>query len=279
MWDNFIHYRTYEEIQTWFTEQDGYGGTSPELIAKVLKEKGTHIKHLIITTDGYISSSNVKRSDNLLNELGWKPEYVTVYIIGKHAKDVSVVTPYVRESPHIIYDVSIDETKIIEDVLPHNIKSFNEIPNIKSKIMFIKQYPCILNYMFSKCRGKEADPELVDNINKLVQNLKLHPTNVVGYETKIECLKDLSSGVTKDNYDKTTDNCTLKSGMEVKIEVKPLSNDNFILKERQKLKKNPGIETNLKSIPQDLKFEGGVGNKINFLENIIANLKKVSTIK
>ena len=307
LWDDFIRYETYEYLQTWIKSQEGYGGTSSELIAQVLKEQGSKIKHLIITTDGYISSYNVMKSDELMDKLGWKPEYVTVYLIGKDAKDVSVLTPYVRESPHIIYDVNINETKIIEDVLPDNIKSFNEIPNIKSKTMFIKQYPGILNYMFSKCRGKEADPKLIDNINKLDQNLKQDPTNVVDYETKIECLKDLSSGVIKDNYSKTTDNsvhareqfilniknrlkhvdCTLKGGVGVKIESKSLSNDNFILKERQKLKKNPGIETNLKSVPQDCKFKGGVGVKIetkpscndNFILNIRQGLKKNPGIK
>ena len=90
-WDNIFRYETYEELQTWIKSQKGYGGTSAELIAQVLKEQGPKIKHLIITTDGYIDSSNVTKSDDLMNALGWKPEYVTVYIIGTSAKDVSVV--------------------------------------------------------------------------------------------------------------------------------------------------------------------------------------------
>ena len=138
-WDDIFRYETYEELQTWIKSQKGYGLTSAEQIAQVLKEQGPKIKHLIITTDGYIDSSNVTKSDNLLNELGWKPEYVTVYIIGTSAKDVSVVTPYVRESPHIIYDVNINETKIIEEVLPNYIKSFTEMHNIKSKTIFMER--------------------------------------------------------------------------------------------------------------------------------------------
>ena len=301
-WDNIFRYETYEELQTWIKSQKGYGGTSAELIAQVLKEQGPKIKHLIITTDGYIDSSNVTKSDDLMNALGWKPEYVTVYIIGTSAKDVSVVTPYVRESPHIIYDVNINETKIIEEVLPNYIKSFTEMHNIKSKTIFMNQYPFILNHMFSKCRGKEADPEIVDKINKLEQNLKQDPTDIVGYETKIECLKALASGLTKNNYDKTSDNsvktreqfildiknkfnhvdCALKGGVGDKIEAKQLSDDKFILNIKQGLKKNVGSETNLKSELQDCALKGGVGDKIeakqlsdnNFILNIKQGLKK-----
>ena len=306
-WDDIFRYETYEELQTWIKSQKGYGLTSAELIAQVLKEQGPKIKHLIITTDGYIDSSNVKRSDNLLNELGWKPEYVTVYIIGTSAKDVSVVTPYVRESPHIIYDVNINETKIIEEVLPNYIKSFTEMHNIKSKTIFMNQYPFILNHMFSKCRGKEADPEIVDKINKLEQNLKQDPTDIVGYETKIECLKSLASGLTKNNYDKTSDDsvntreqfildiknkfnhvdCVLKGGVGDKIEAKQLSDDKFILNIKQGLKQNVGSETNLKSELQDCALKGGVGDKIeakqlsdnNFILNIKQGLKKISGLK
>ena len=301
-WDDIFRYETYEELQTWIKSQKGYGLTSAELIAQVLKEQGPKIKHLIITTDGYIDSSNVTKSDDLMNALGWKPEYVTVYIIGTSAKDVSVVTPYVRESPHIIYDVNINETKIIEEVLPNYIKSFTEMHNIKSKTIFMNQYPFILNYMFSKCRGKEADPEVVDKINKLEQNLKQDPTDIVGYETKIECLKALASGLTKNNYDKTSDDsvntreqfifdiknkfnhvdCTLKGGVGDKIEAKQLSDDNFILNIKQGLKQNVGSETNLKSELQDCTLKGGVGDKIeakqlsdnNFILNIKQGLKK-----
>ena len=302
LWDNIFTYKTYEYLQTWIKSQEGYGGTRSELIAQVLKNQGSKIKHLIITTDGYISSCNVMKSDELMDKLGWKPEYVTVYLIGKNAKDVSVLTPYVRESPHIIYDVNINETKIIEEVLPHYIKSFTEMHNIKSKTIFMNQYPSILNYMFSKCRGKGADPEIVDKINKLEQTLKQDPTDIVGYETKIEYLKALASGLTKNNYDKTMDDsvnsreqfildiknkfnhvdCTLKGGVGDKIETKPLSDDKFILNIRQELKKNVGSETNLKSELQDCTLKGGVGDKIeakplsdnNFILNIRKGLKK-----
>ena len=288
-WDDIFHYKTYEEIQTWIKSQEGYGLTSSELIAQVLKEQGPKIKHLIITTDGYIDSSNVTKSDDLMNALGWKPEYVTVYLIGKYAKDVSVVTPYVRESPHIIYDVSQEETKIIEEVFPHYIKSFNEMYNITSKRMFMREYPGILNYMFSKCRGKGADQKLVERINELENNLKKDPTNIVGCEIKIAHLRDLANGVTQNNYEKTTDasiiarencilmikkikdnlkaipqDCTFKTGREVKFETKQYSNDEFLLERRQALKKILKTETNIKPVPQKPKPEGDVKNKLFF---------------
>ena len=47
-WDNIFRYETYEELQTWIKSQKGYGGTSAELIAQVLKEQGPKIKHLIM---------------------------------------------------------------------------------------------------------------------------------------------------------------------------------------------------------------------------------------
>ena len=202
MWDNDIQYKTYEEIQTWIESEKGFGLTDSDLIAKVLKEKGSIIKHLIITTDGYIESDTVKQCDELMTQLDWKPEYVTAFLIGREAKDVSVVVPYIRESPHIVYDVNLNKITIIEEVLPAYTKSFNKMHQITSKWIFIQQYPAILNYMFSYCRGNDVNTQLVDKINQLEQSLSQDPTVVPGYQEKIQHLKDLAHGIIKNNYAK-----------------------------------------------------------------------------
>lgn len=249
---------TYETMKTFITNGVGTGHTHPQRIAEMLTEHKNQISKLVITTDGCVHAKHIKKCDLLMEQLGWYPEFVTVFIIGPKAKDVSVIAPFCRNSPHIIYNVDKNgKVTEIENVSLQNKEDFQQLIHIKTKVDFIKKYPSILNFTYSKQIGKGKDEELYQQLEQLQETIKkendiedkdISNVNInEEYEKKIEIIKDIAGGALEYFLTKTKDS-TIES-REKKIE--DIRNDLITINEDRTFQKHKTVvekKTNFKDL-------------------------------
>jgi hypothetical protein len=245
---------TYDLMKTFITNGTGYGHTHPQRIVEMLTEHKNEISNLVITTDGCVHTKHVKKCDLLMEQLGWYPEFVTVFIIGPKAKDVSVIAPFCRNSPHIIYSIDKNgKVTEIEHVTRQNKVDFEQLIQIRTKVDFIKKYPSILNFTYSKHIGKGKDEELCQQLEQLQETIKENSddNNNINidkdYEKKIEIIKDIASGALEHFFGKTTDS-TIES-REKKIE--DIRNDLITINEERTFQKHKTVierKTNFKDL-------------------------------
>ena len=106
LWHSEAKQRTLEEVELWVQQREGYGGTSPSTLARIIAQKAFH-GVLRFVTDGDVNSEEVDACDRLLHgaaladgEAGHVFEKVEVYIVETSARvNLSALLPFTRFSP------------------------------------------------------------------------------------------------------------------------------------------------------------------------------------
>jgi hypothetical protein len=127
LWGSTYTEQSKSEIEQWIKNRVGKEGTSSINIAKLAKENPNHREHLIIVTDGSVSSEDIDKCDKFLEKENIKFKFVSVYMIGRLANE-SVGAPFCRNCPNkniLILDEN-NRQKIsslrIEDINKLNLK-------------------------------------------------------------------------------------------------------------------------------------------------------------
>ena len=206
IWNSNYKNLTLNEIDKIIKEGFGEGGTKSSLIAEIGNlEKKNNFKHLLITTDGKVSSSEIDLSDKLMNKYNIKYEYVTTYIIGKNG-NLSVGAPYCRNCPNItIYCKDKKHEEKIASLTEEEIKMNEKIELIKTKFEFDILFGKIKNYIRAQTLGTVGNEELKKKLNvlKIKMSLKLKGNNLNDFLVKWNELYKMAEGSMRNALDIT----------------------------------------------------------------------------
>ena len=167
IWESNKKKITYDEMIQIIDKRKGTGGTNSSLIAEILSlEKNNGFKHLIIVTDGEVSSSEIRNSDNLMQKMGdsIKLEFVSTFIIYTGGNvDLSVGAPYCRNIANsTIYIDKNNKEYAQPSLFKEDLDEWNNLeknPNYTQE-MFLKNYSRIENAVKAKTLGASSESTL-----------------------------------------------------------------------------------------------------------------------
>ena len=171
---------TKEQLFSNLEEKKYLGGTKPELIAEIINiERENKCRHLMIITDGQVSEKDIKNSDKKMDEIKYKFDYVTIYIIG--AGDLSVGAPFCRKTPNKTYfkEKDNEEYKPLITLSKEDIKTLDKIEEYNNYTDFMNNYEKILKAVQAKCLGTSGNKEIEVKLNSIIKTIK-EKNNIVG---------------------------------------------------------------------------------------------------
>ena len=182
---------SYEEVQLKIEKRLGDGGTKPYLIAEIIdEEKQNEFKHLIIITDGNVYANDIQLADNIMKNINYKFDFVTVYILGEDA-DLSVGAPFCRKTPNKTMakkkKIDLYEEKIT--LSKEDIRTLNNIENYYDYNEFKNNYGKIFNAVQAQCIGT-FDYQLKEKLENMFENI-LNNNNNIDKEFIEKCRKEL----------------------------------------------------------------------------------------
>lgn len=173
MWDDIIRLTSKEDLEIVNKNKNGYGGTSPSIVAKFIKDNNFH-GTLIFQSDGQVSSTEITLCDEILK--GWKFEKVIVHLVQNHyAIQESCSIAFTRNSPHEINiykrnthgEYEIKNTNILkEDYL-----ILEKIEEIKTINDFTQKIPTLEKILIAINMGSKSNPLLHEKLVKLKNRL------------------------------------------------------------------------------------------------------------
>ena len=182
---------SYEEVLLKIEKRLGDGGTKPYLIAEIIdEEKQNEFKHLIIITDGNVDANDIQLADNIMKNINYKFDFVTVYILGEDA-DLSVGAPFCRKTPNKTMakkkKIDLYEEKIT--LSKEDIQTLNNIENYYNYNVFKNNYGKIFNAVQAQCIGT-FDYQLKEKLENMFENI-LNNNNNIDKEFIEKCRKEL----------------------------------------------------------------------------------------
>jgi len=207
LWSSSYYSKTYNEIISWINSKNASGGTNSELIAQIAKEIGNYSNiHLILVTDGEVSESNIKKSDDLMKQYGIKFGYFTGYIVGPNS-NYSVLAPYARDSESQFISVRYNNNKKIEtlvekSVTKADINALKNLENIDDFDKFRENIGRISKAIIALMMGKKNDDELknrIENMKNRIYN-KLDAKSKAKFNTSYDKLIKMVTGGLKDAF-------------------------------------------------------------------------------
>ena len=180
LWGSRYTEKSKSEIDQWIKNKKGPEGTYSINIAKLANACPTHREHLIIVTDGEVSESDIRQSDNLMNQYNIQFQFVSVYVIGTYG-NLSVGAPFCRGCPNRTIQVISANQRINGPSLSlDQIAAYKSIPSINSISEFNSKYDKLFSVIKAKQLGKNGD----DNMKKQLLELKSRLINSVNGKQK-----------------------------------------------------------------------------------------------
>lgn len=171
IWDDKAKKISYTDMESINNRMDGFGGTYPQVIPPLLRSEfpSNVIDHLILITDGQISSSDIDKLDRDLLNYPIKFKKVTVYIIGpQNEANLSVSCPFTRYCEHKIYQFeSEDDYGTVINVSQKSIDAVSKINTISKINDFMNEYNSIANGLIARFIGSNGDKVISTDIIKM----------------------------------------------------------------------------------------------------------------
>jgi hypothetical protein len=173
-WDSTHRLISHNELRDINTRRQGYGGTAPQEIAKWVCENDFH-GHLIIITDGEVSSSSMDSCTTILSSKGsdWQFEHVDAHLIGGNV-NMSVTCPFTRASPHnvYLYEPSANyERTLSTRVSTADLELLTQIDRISSLDEFQAVASNLESVLVARTMGTEGNMELRDKLLALKKRI------------------------------------------------------------------------------------------------------------
>ena len=194
IWDSsakFISYNEYLEINK---KKEGNGGTSPQSIFDLYKNKEKiNYSEFILISDGQVDQNEVEKCDknfelykNILNY-----DYAEVYLIGKKEyTNLSVACPFTRFCPSKTILKSPDEEKIISEISSDDLKIVEKVNTISTEEEFNENFESLKKACVVRLIGTNGDVEIRKALllmqKRIVSNNA--KTNKTSNEEKIDVL-------------------------------------------------------------------------------------------
>ena len=129
-----------------------------------------------------------------MSEYNIQFKFVSIYVVGKDG-DLSVGAPYCRDCPNRTIQILDKNTRIKGPTLTaEEIKAFNRINKINSLDEFNNIYEKLFSVIKAKQLGKDADKELLDNLDLLNKRIikDLDEQQKKDFESKWEKLHEIA---------------------------------------------------------------------------------------
>ena len=199
IWDDKYVYKTESEMDSFIAGKKGFGETLSYLIAEIGKEtKNENFEHLIIVTDGRVSTNNIDKSDKKVQEYMLQYNYVSTFIIGSGG-DESVGCPFSRGCPGITYIIDNNGNKKEKASLSReDQKALDQIESIGNWSSFKSKYQNLFNAIRAKCLGRNADFDLKNKLNNLKSRIKDAGNEQNDFDAKFNNLFRMADGQLRD---------------------------------------------------------------------------------
>ncbi|KAK8898415.1 hypothetical protein M9Y10_000702 [Tritrichomonas musculus] len=206
IWNHEAQIIDYETMNQYYSSMHGNGGTDPcTIVDELIQNKDIPREHLILVTDGQISSELVKKCDQIIQSNNISFKYVTTYIIGRGG-NTSISAAFERNCSSIIIPINDSGEEIKELIIMTDESDFlvlDEIDSIKSISSFKEKYKSLMHATVQKMKGTEGDYELKTKYTNLYERFRkrgfLDQDHSV--KAKIEILIKAASGGLQDTFD------------------------------------------------------------------------------
>jgi hypothetical protein len=176
-WDSAARIITPAELLRINTARQGNGGTCPELIAHHIVRTGFH-GHLVILTDGQVSSSSVDACDRIL-PAGWTFASVRVLMVDTGgAINMSVGCPFTRSSPHTVQKLTegdgthLESAQTVTAVNPDMIALLDRLDAIATVAEWQAVATALEPVIIARTMGTTGDPTLRDRLLALKKRIQ-----------------------------------------------------------------------------------------------------------
>ena len=199
IWDHiakFIPYNEYMEINK---NRKGDGGTYPNEIFRLFKDKEqTHYSEFILITDGLVGESEVKKCDQELKNFKNKfiYDYAEVYLIGNsNNTDLSVGCPFTRFCPSKTVLKSPKEEKYVSEISSEDLKIEEKISSISTKAEFNQHFESLKKGLIVRLIGTSGDVEIKNNLLLMLKRIEQNdPETDFLFSKNINLLIRISNG-------------------------------------------------------------------------------------
>ena len=194
-WGSNYYYKNEQEMDSFIASKYGPDGTYSYYIAEIGRvTKNENFEHLIIVTDGEVSTSDIDESDRRVQEYGWQYSYVSTYIIGSGGNE-SVGCPFSRGCPGITYIIDNNgNEKQQASLTKEDQNALSNIGSISNWDTFNKKYQNLYNAIRAKCLGRNADSDLKNKLNSLKSRVTDAGSNQNDFNTKFNNLYRMADG-------------------------------------------------------------------------------------
>ena len=179
LWNSKKRKISYEELESKIESQEGYGDTSPSLIADIIEEeKNNNCRHLVIITDGNVGECEISEADEKVKNINYSFDFVSVYILGNEG-DLSVGSPFCRATPNKTYKKACPQDKFTELITlsSDDIETLQNLENYDNYEEFINNYDKIYNAVQAKCLGT-SDSYLKEKLEKMFKKITENNINI-----------------------------------------------------------------------------------------------------
>jgi hypothetical protein len=178
IWDSSSKFISYNEYMKINKNKEGNGGTSPESIFKLFKnKKKKKYSEFILITDGQVGQQEVELCDKNfeLYKNNFNYDYCEVYLIGnKGSTNLSVSCPFTRFCPSKTILKSPQEEKIISEISNDDLKIIDKINSISTLNEFNQYYDSLKKAFIVRLIGTSGDIELRKSVllmqKRIIQN-------------------------------------------------------------------------------------------------------------
>ncbi len=164
IWDSSAKFITYNEYLEINKKKIGNGGTSPQSIFDLYKNKEKiNYSEFILISDGQVDQNEVENCDknfelykNILNY-----DYVEIYLIGKKEyTNLSVACPFSRFCASKTILKSPDEEKIISEISSDDLKIVEKVNTISTEEEFNENFESLKKACVVRLIGTNGDVEI-----------------------------------------------------------------------------------------------------------------------
>ena len=198
-WGDSYYYKTEAEMDNFISSEYGPDGTTSYYIAEIGRvTKNENFEHLIIVTDGCVSTTDIDESDRRVEKYGLQYSYVSTYIIGSGGNE-SVGCPFSRGCPGVTYIIDNygNETQKAS-LSSEDQKALNNINSINNWSDFKSKYQNLFNAIRAKCLGRKTDIDIKNKLNNLRNRITVVASEKNDFNEKFKILYDMADGKLRD---------------------------------------------------------------------------------
>jgi hypothetical protein len=166
-WNSNCRITTKKEFENWVITKRGTGGTSPEHVAEEIAKK--QYANIILVTDGEVSDHDVRRCDNILEQVkqlnNFRIKKAICYVIGSYSEpNLSVTCPFTRFSESKVFSrCGANPLKSIMNYTSEDYKILDELEVISLE-NFEAKYETIEQLIIAQNMGREGNLPLKNQL-------------------------------------------------------------------------------------------------------------------